>query len=183
MNDERSNPKANGKKENQQDTKLDHTPKRTTFQTPKASKNMQLTLERFAYTDVGTFGRLYLGGLTLWTCEDPWNENAIGRSCIPEGLYTIAPGRYNKGGYDCYDVLDVPGRSLIKIHKGNSDEDTEGCILVGNIFPYWLSDKGLSIGDSAGAFKVLMAALNGGTYQMEIKQYRPVNMDRHRKAA
>lgn len=144
---------------------------------------MQLTLERFAYTDVGTFGRLYLGGLTLWTCEDPWNENAVGRSCIPEGLYTIAPGRYNKGGYDCYDVLDVPGRSSIKIHKGNSDEDTEGCILVGNLWPGWIGNKGLSVGDSAGAFRDFMATMAGRTAQMEIKQYRPVNMERYRKAA
>lgn len=144
---------------------------------------VQLLLERFAYTDVGTFGRLYLGGLTLFTCEDPWRENATGKSCIPEGLYTIGPDRYHKHAYDCYGVRDVPGRSRILIHKGNSDEDTEGCILVGNLWPGWIGGKGLSVGDSAGAFASFMAAMGGQTLQMEIKQYQPNNMDRYRKAA
>ena len=137
-----------------------------------------LHLERFAYTDVGTFGRLQLGGLTVFTCEDPWKENAPNISCIPEGVYLLAPTTYHKGGYAAYEILDVPQRSRCLIHKGNSDEDVEGCIIVGNIFPHWLADKGLSIGDSAGAFKSVMAALAGRPARLTIEQYRPENMDK-----
>lgn len=139
---------------------------------------LTLALERFAYTDVGTFGRLQLGGLTLFTCEDPWNENAVGRSCIAEGRYTIGPDHYNKHDYDCYGVRGVVGRDRILIHKGNSDEDTAGCILLGRVFPYWLNGKGLSIGDSAGAFADFMTFMAGRPAWLEIYQHRPVNMER-----
>lgn len=91
-----------------------------------------LTLERFLADDAGTFGRLTLpDGTVLYTCEDEWRDNQPRVSCIPEGIYTLRPRRYQKGKYDTYEVTNVPGRSAILIHKGNTEEHTMGCILLG----------------------------------------------------
>lgn len=142
-----------------------------------------LTLKRFCYADDITFGRLDLGGLTLFTCEDPWRENAPGKSCIPEGRFRIGPDHYNKHNYDCYGVRDVFGRDRILMHKGNSDEHTEGCILLGNIWPHWITEPklGLSIGGSAGAFDTFMRFMGGREAWLDISQETPINMDRYRK--
>ena len=91
-----------------------------------------ITLERFAYTPVGTFGRMTMPEFQAYTVERPWLNNKVRESCIPEGQYQIVKGRFHRGGYDCYELLEVPGRSLIKIHVGNTLEDVIGCIAVGS---------------------------------------------------
>ena len=45
-------------------------------------------------------------------------------------------GRYNRGGYPAYELLDVPGRSLIKIHRANTMNDLLGCIGPGKDLGY-----------------------------------------------
>jgi hypothetical protein len=92
---------------------------------------MDIVLERFAYTPMGTFGRLQFAEFGCYTLEDPWNDNRTGMSCIPVGYYSVTPTRYNAGGYDTFEVENVQGRSQIKIHKGNTHEDVEGCIVLG----------------------------------------------------
>ena len=65
------------------------------------------------------------------TVERPWANNAPNISCIPEGTYTLKSRRFYRGGYDTWEVTNVPGRSLILIHKGNTAEHVEGCIALG----------------------------------------------------
>ena len=64
------------------------------------------------------------------TLEDPWNLNERNVSCIPEGRYNITPHNSPKLG-KTYLVEDVPERSHILVHAGNTSKDTHGCILVG----------------------------------------------------
>lgn len=90
---------------------------------------MLLKIERFAYTPYGVFG--YMPQCDLFTLERPWIQNQVGVSCIPNGRYELKRGYFNRGGYACYEVLNVPGRSLIKFHRGNNVRDVEGCIAVG----------------------------------------------------
>jgi hypothetical protein len=66
------------------------------------------------------------------TCEDPWNENKRNISCIPAGVYKVEK-RISPKYKHHWHVLDVPNRSLILIHQGNTIKDTEGCILVGEV--------------------------------------------------
>lgn len=93
-----------------------------------------IRLTRVVTSDKGTFGILSDGGTPLAnTCEDPWKDNAANISCIPKGVYTCC--KYSGTKYkDVWAVTDVPGRSAILIHQGNTIKDTEGCILVGNGF-------------------------------------------------
>lgn len=95
---------------------------------------MKITLHRIAQSDKGTFGVLVKDNIPLCvTCEDPWKDNAIGESCIPAGTYHCLP--HNGTRYkDVWRLMNVPNRSAILIHAGNTIADTKGCILVGRHF-------------------------------------------------
>lgn len=93
---------------------------------------MNLTLERFAYSPMGTFGRLRLNHRTWYTVEKPWRHNQAHISCIPEGVYKAT--RYHSptpGRGEVWQLNDVPGRSNIQIHIGNTERDVIGCISLG----------------------------------------------------
>lgn len=67
------------------------------------------------------------------TLERPWKNNQRNISCIPVGGYICKRIQSPKFG-DTFEVQKVPGRSEILFHKGNIDDDTHGCILVGEMF-------------------------------------------------
>ena len=92
---------------------------------------MNAHLTRFMPTCDGLFGVLSVGDFRCFTVERPWYNNAPNISCIPEGEYRLVLGRYNAGGYPAYEFVDVPGRSLIKIHAANLASQIQGCIAPG----------------------------------------------------
>jgi hypothetical protein len=93
----------------------------------------RILLSRSEHTGHGVFGALAIPAapMLLVTAEDDWLDNARGRSCIPAGDYVLERTIYYRHGYETFEVVGVPGRSRILIHPGNTEEDTEGCILVG----------------------------------------------------
>lgn len=95
-----------------------------------ADPQLQL-LRHVKDAEVPTLGRLYVPGLdAMATLENPWRNNQPFVSCIPAGWYYVRLGTF-KGQYDDLEVLPPPpGRSGIEIHAGNTEEETEGCILV-----------------------------------------------------
>jgi hypothetical protein len=95
---------------------------------------MRVNLHRIAHTPLGVFGELTVEGtqFSCYTVERPWIDNLPEVSCIPEGTYNLVPGRYNRGGYPAFEVRGVSGRSLIKIHRGNTMHDLRGCIAPGD---------------------------------------------------
>ena len=90
-----------------------------------------LVLLRVENLDIVTRGVLLAEGKFLClTLENPWRDNEVNVSCVPEGLYTVVKYYSHRHG-ETFKVIDVPGRSGIIFHKGNVEEDTEGCILLG----------------------------------------------------
>lgn len=90
---------------------------------------------RVTYTEDGTFGVLLdTEGLPLCvTLEDPDNNNQRNISCIPTGIYKVR--KHNGAKYkDVWILEDVPNRAAILIHAGNTEDNTEGCILVGQFY-------------------------------------------------
>lgn len=64
------------------------------------------------------------------TMELPWDGNMPSVSCIPVGLYRCQ--RHNSLDHPrTWQLMDVPGRTGILIHNGNTVEDSLGCIIVG----------------------------------------------------
>lgn len=119
-----------------------------------------LRIDRFLMTAASTIGRLYVDDVFVcFTLELPWRGNAPRRSCIPAGRYPVVfredPG--SKYAYRHLHVREVPGREWILFHKGNTAEDTLGCILPG------LSHSPDRVGESSMAFRKLMNALDGAT--------------------
>lgn len=129
-----------------------------------------MKLERFAYTDMGTFGRISVDGQTLYTVERPWLDNKPNVSCIPTGTYQCKPRWYNGGGYPAVEVCDVPNRTHILFHVGNTMNDSAGCILVtsrlGCLGGLW---AGLA---SKNAFKLFMEHYEKD-FELEIVNYQP----------
>lgn len=67
----------------------------------------------------------------IFTAERPWRDNAANVSCIPRGTYICHPFAGQKYK-NVYEVRDVPNRSYILFHTGNSPmKDSKGCILIG----------------------------------------------------
>lgn len=122
---------------------------------------MRLLLERLIYHEDATIGRLSFPGGWCYTLEEPWRENASNVSCVPEGWYRITRDTF-RGQYPNYRFLDVVGRNNIEIHKGNTDADTEGCVLLGGAISLG-SDGQVSIvgGTSGPAFDRFMRAMEG----------------------
>ena len=107
-------------------------------------------LGRVAHTDDGVFGVLMYGSKPFAVTLEPENKNNQKKiSCIPEGVYYCQPVNSPKFGWT-YEVMDVPNRSHILFHKGNTEKDTEGCILVGESFGELFRKTGIL--DSNGGF-------------------------------
>lgn len=62
-----------------------------------------------------------------YTLERPWLNNAPMVSCIFAGAYSVGPNPGTKP----WRLQNVPGRTQVDIHAGNTIADSEGCILVG----------------------------------------------------
>lgn len=93
-----------------------------------------LKIVRCSEFDGATFGVMMVGDKPEFvTLEESWRDNERMVSCIPQGRYKIQLHRSPKFGV-CYKVLDVPERSDILIHVGNTAADTTGCILLGQRF-------------------------------------------------
>lgn len=113
---------------------------------------MLLTLTR-TYFPEGINGRLDCAGVFIcYTIELPWQENAKGISCIPEGIYFLRK-RYSCKFQWHLEVVDVHNRSLILFHPANNAlVELRGCIApVGK-----LSGPGLGL-MSRSAFSKLKA--------------------------
>jgi hypothetical protein len=108
---------------------------------------MTLKLVREVFGAGYTAGKLYIDGkLECSTMEDTYRptnvDKVYGKTCIPFGQYrvTLSPsGRFERD----MPLLTQAGDALgvvqegkhrftqIRIHSGNTDADTDGCILVG----------------------------------------------------
>ena|SRR3990167_1991154 len=116
---------------------------------------MLLKLNRHTFTNLSTVGDLYVdGAFECYTLEDCVRDKKIkGVTAIPTGIYGIYISSSNKFHKELPLLLGVPGFDGIRIHKGNSDIDTEGCILVGK------TKRVNFIGESEKAFAPLFAKL------------------------
>lgn len=90
-----------------------------------------VTGELFVITDfpMNLEGELLKNGLRRGykICDTLENADYL----IPELLYTLHVTRSPKFGRLLPIIDRVPGRSGIRMHAGNSAEDSKGCILVG----------------------------------------------------
>lgn len=97
---------------------------------------MELTLKRDILADGYTLGLLSVDGKPYcYTVEDKVREGVKipGKTAIPYGRYKVIVNMSNRFKKLMPLLIDVPGFEGVRIHSGNTAEDTEGCIIVGKI--------------------------------------------------
>jgi len=96
---------------------------------------MILTLQRSQTLGSTTIGRLFVNGVfQCYTLEDQIREPGVkvpGTTAIPPGDYAVTITLSARFGRELPLLHDVPNFTGIRIHAGNTDRDTAGCILVG----------------------------------------------------
>ena len=134
---------------------------------------MKLILNRIYKAEGYTIGRLSIDGKYFCdTLEDQVRDlskekKVPGQTAIPEGTYQIVVNYSPKFGRKLPILVNVPFFTGIRIHRGNTAEDTSGCILVG-----MNTEKGKVLGSTiyemAITKKLSDAEKCGGTNTIEI---------------
>lgn len=136
---------------------------------------MNLQLQRHTFTDKSTIGSLYVDGVfECYTLEDvvrPEGVKIKGETAIPYDEYEVIIDFSNRFQKPMPHVMNVPMFDGIRIHPGNSDVDTEGCILLGK------SKSVDFIGNSREAFGAffpkLQSGLTRGKVMLDISGQKP----------
>jgi hypothetical protein len=95
--------------------------------------SMKILLKRIFKGEDYTIGHIYVNGQYFAdSLEDTVRDVKIkGKTAIPAGKYLILMTYSNRFKKIMPLLIDVPGFEGVRIHSGNTPEDTEGCILVG----------------------------------------------------
>jgi hypothetical protein len=116
---------------------------------------VELKLIRHKYGDA-TIGTLWVNSeFFCYTLEDRVRvvrtgngyagEKVPGKTAIPAGYYRVKTTFSSRFKKDMVEVIDVPLFTGIRIHGGNTEEDTEGCILVAETAgPTWIAQNAVA---------------------------------------
>jgi hypothetical protein len=96
-------------------------------------EKMKITVKRIHRTNISTIGELYIDGVfECYTLEDIEREVKIkSETAISKGTYKVIINQSNRFKRLLPLLLNVPNFEGVRIHSGNTNHDTEGCILVG----------------------------------------------------
>lgn len=96
---------------------------------------MKLELERLQKDTDVTIGELKVDGLfECWTLEDAVRPDGVkiyGETAIPAGKYVVDITYSPRFKVQMPLLLNVQGYLGVRIHTGNTADDTEGCLIVG----------------------------------------------------
>jgi hypothetical protein len=94
---------------------------------------MIINVKRLYKTENSTIGELTIDGVfECFTLEDRERPVKIkNETAIPTGTYKVIINRSNRFKRLLPLLINVPNFEGVRIHPGNSNHDTEGCILVG----------------------------------------------------
>ena len=97
---------------------------------------MEIQVLRDTSTPHSITGKLSIdGAFQCFTIERPYGDTDF--APIPEGKYPVRMREsafWQQHGYKMVPgIFDVPGRTDIEIHPGNTAFQSHGCIIVGNL--------------------------------------------------
>jgi hypothetical protein len=128
---------------------------------------MIVKLIRFSSQENSTLGLLYIdGAFQCFTIEDEFRtEKVMHETRIPEGIYEL--GIRDVGGFHeryktkfrgihkgMIQVMDVPNFEYILLHIGNWEDQTSGCLLLGNSVKQNVTGSGMVIESKIAYFRV-----------------------------
>ena len=103
---------------------------------------MKIQVKRIYFGDNFTIGKMFIDGedVKIYVLEDKFREveglpvskwKIPNTTAIPKGMYKVIFDFSNRFKKIMPHILDVPGFEGVRIHAGNTDENTEGCLLLG----------------------------------------------------
>lgn len=99
---------------------------------------MRITLNRYELKKNWTMGELFINDVFICdTLEPPYrgddltNKKVKGNTAIPCGIYKVIMSFSNRFQKVLPEILGVPFFVGIRMHSGNTVDDTEACILSG----------------------------------------------------
>ena len=112
-----------------------------------------IQIKRFAFKETYTIGKLYVDGVYICdTIEDKVRvlnsakDKVYGFTAIPRGEYKADVAFSNKFRYNVVRLFGVPYFEGIYIHKGNTEKDSHGCVIVGkNDKKGWVSNPTIAM--------------------------------------
>lgn len=123
---------------------------------------MNLLLKRTLLTAERTIGELFIDGrFFCYTLEDTDRKLEAGgkkvpaKTAIPRGKYKVLVDWSPRFKEPMPQIMNVPGFDGVRIHPGNTENDTEGCVLVG----WTLSSSKAAIEKSRLAYSALKQEL------------------------
>lgn len=115
------------------------------------------------------WGKMFIdGGYFGETLEDPdrhLEDGGVkidGDTAIPRGRFQVALTYSRRFGKIMPELLHVPGFSGVRIHGGNTEADTSGCILLGS------ERTATGVANCAGINQKLLECLNLAQYRRHI---------------
>lgn len=104
---------------------------------------MEIIVDRIWFTEDNTIGEVSIDGyFECYSLEDKVREipkapvakwKVAKATAIPAGRYEVVLSFSNRFKKTLPELLSVPGFSGVRMHAGNTEEDTEGCILLGRV--------------------------------------------------
>jgi hypothetical protein len=106
---------------------------------------MEILLKRFAKKEKYTIGKLYLNNVYFcdtiedkdrglnqsMSLEDILKIKVMHQTAIPTGVYKVIVNMSPSKGRLLPRLENVKGFSGILVHRGNTEDDSSGCIIVG----------------------------------------------------
>jgi hypothetical protein len=102
---------------------------------------MELLLLRNRFYPTHTIGQLYVDGTYFcFVLEDVVREVAgqpvekwkiQNETAIPQGRFKVTLEDSGRFGPDTPTLQNVPGFQYIRMHPGNTNQDTDGCLILG----------------------------------------------------
>jgi hypothetical protein len=127
---------------------------------------MDLVLTRVYVGPEGAFGTIAPVDKPpfLVSVEHTYEDNAVK---VPIGTYTCQRTLFNRGGYDTFEITGVQGHDRLLFHRGNTEDDSDGCVLVG--LQYGLVNGESAVLSSISAMTLfMMRQSNVDTFQLEV---------------
>jgi len=95
---------------------------------------MDCTLTRSEFRIDGIFGIMLddNGRQIAVTLEHAFANGAAWYPKLPDGIYSCQRYHSPKFGYDVFQIMNVPNATYIEIHIGNFNDDSNGCVLLGD---------------------------------------------------
>lgn len=130
-------------------------------------------LDRVRVLPEGAFGVLSHAGQPFAVTLERTYPFAGGRQMvkIPQGRHHCTPTVFHNGRpapYATFEII-VPGHSRLLFHRGNIEDDSEGCILVAE--SYGLLRGAPAVLASAAGFDEFMRLADSQPFDLEVREW------------